>query len=125
MNVTSVRGLYPCPGYSAYHATKYALETMTDSLRLEMSKFRVKVAKIQPGNFCMVTGSRRPQLVGCVFAYDVVWENPANGGTNSVSRDQTVPFIDIHIMFLHCEETKVRKVFSAEAHTSMCQNKRL
>ncbi|KAK3578524.1 hypothetical protein CHS0354_007780 [Potamilus streckersoni] len=53
--VSSVKGCYPCPGDSAYHATKFALETVADSLRLEMIKFDVKVSIIEPGDFSAAT----------------------------------------------------------------------
>ncbi|KAL3874508.1 hypothetical protein ACJMK2_037517 [Sinanodonta woodiana] len=53
--VTSVRGLIPFPGDSAYHATKHALETVSDSLRMEMRKFGVHVSIIEPGNYGLPT----------------------------------------------------------------------
>ena len=51
------------PSTSPYHVTKFALETMTDALRLEMQKFGVKVSKVQPGNFGRVTGINYPEQV--------------------------------------------------------------
>lgn len=51
VNVSSVRGRIVEPGQSIYCTTKHAVETLSDSLRLEMSKFGVKVCIIEPGNF--------------------------------------------------------------------------
>ena len=63
MIVTSVKGLYPFPANSAYHATKHGLETMADALRLEMLKFDVKVSVVEPGDFSAVTASSSPEHV--------------------------------------------------------------
>lgn len=69
--VSSVKGCSSWPYESAYHATKHALETLADSLRMEMSKFGVSVSLIQPGNFSAATGSSGDETVhlyvfGCI-----------------------------------------------------------
>ena len=51
VNVTSVRGRVVEPNQSNYSTAKHGIETLTDSLRLEMVKFGVKVSIIEPGNF--------------------------------------------------------------------------
>ena len=51
INVSSGRGVTSFPRDSAYHVTKHALETFSDSLRLEMTRFGVKVSVVMPGNF--------------------------------------------------------------------------
>ena len=51
MNITSINGRYTLPGSSPYNATKYALECVSDTLRMEIAKFGVKVAIIEPGMF--------------------------------------------------------------------------
>ena len=61
--VTSVKGRYAFPANSAYHASKYGLETMADSLRLEMLKFGVKVSIVEPGDFCTATACQNPDHV--------------------------------------------------------------
>ncbi|XP_076078891.1 D-beta-hydroxybutyrate dehydrogenase, mitochondrial-like [Mytilus galloprovincialis] len=57
VNVSSVRGRFPWPGYSTYHVSKAGVETMSDSLRLEMVKFGVKVAVVEPGWFPLATAA--------------------------------------------------------------------
>mmetsp|Transcript_17090 Transcript_17090/g.40775 ORF Transcript_17090/g.40775 Transcript_17090/m.40775 type:complete len:146 (-) Transcript_17090:51-488(-) len=42
-------GFTPFPFFSSYAASKFALEGMTDSLRMEMTRFGVSVSLIQPG----------------------------------------------------------------------------
>ncbi|KAK3098923.1 hypothetical protein FSP39_024300 [Pinctada imbricata] len=61
VNVSSVLGLYSRPGWSVYHTTKHAIETLTDSLRLEMLKFGVKVAVVEPGTYDGATSCRSPE----------------------------------------------------------------
>lgn len=48
INVGSVGGTFSTPGAGAYHASKFALEALSDSLRTEVKGFGVEVALIQP-----------------------------------------------------------------------------
>ena len=67
MFVTSVKGLYSWPANSAYHVTKHSLETMADSLRMEMVKFGVQVSIVEPGNFSTVTACQTEEHVNCLI----------------------------------------------------------
>jgi NAD(P)-dependent dehydrogenase (short-subunit alcohol dehydrogenase family) len=49
INVSSIGGRVTFPIMGVYHASKYALEALSDALRLELSPFGVKVALIEPG----------------------------------------------------------------------------
>lgn len=49
VNVSSMGGKLTFPGGGWYHATKYALEAMSDALRFEVGGFGVKVVIIEPG----------------------------------------------------------------------------
>jgi NAD(P)-dependent dehydrogenase (short-subunit alcohol dehydrogenase family) len=49
VNVSSMGGRLVFPGGGAYHATKYAVEALTDALRFEVQGFGVGVALIEPG----------------------------------------------------------------------------
>jgi len=49
LNVSSVGGRITLPFGGAYNATKYALESMSDALRLELAPFGVRVVLIEPG----------------------------------------------------------------------------
>ena len=50
VNVSSVVGRLPSPYNGGYSATKAALNAVTDSLRLELEPFSIKVTAIYPGN---------------------------------------------------------------------------
>ena len=49
VNVSSMGGRMTLPGGGAYHATKYALEALSDALRYETSGFGVHVVLVEPG----------------------------------------------------------------------------
>jgi NAD(P)-dependent dehydrogenase (short-subunit alcohol dehydrogenase family) len=49
INVSSVAGRVATPFMGAYNASKFALEGMSDALRLELSPFSIKVVLIEPG----------------------------------------------------------------------------
>ena len=48
INVGSVGGTFTTPGSGAYHASKWAVESFTDALRMEVAAFGVDVVLIQP-----------------------------------------------------------------------------
>jgi NAD(P)-dependent dehydrogenase (short-subunit alcohol dehydrogenase family) len=49
VNVSSMGGTFTFPGGGAYHATKYAVEALSDALRFELAGFGIQVVVIQPG----------------------------------------------------------------------------
>ncbi len=49
LNVSSVGGRIVFPFGGAYHATKYAVEAMSDALRMELRQFGIEVVLIEPG----------------------------------------------------------------------------
>lgn len=49
VNIGSMGGKLTFPGGGAYHASKYAVEALSDALRYEVSGFGIKVVLIEPG----------------------------------------------------------------------------
>ena len=49
VNLSSMGGRLTFPGAGAYHATKYAVEAISDALRFEVRGFGVEVIIIEPG----------------------------------------------------------------------------
>ena len=49
INIGSISGLVAMPGVSVYAGSKHAVEAITDSLRIELQPFGVKVIVIEPG----------------------------------------------------------------------------
>ena len=49
VNMGSLAGVCSAPGSATYSASKFAVEGVTDALRLEMAEFGISVSLIQPG----------------------------------------------------------------------------
>lgn len=49
VNIGSMGGSFTFPGGGYYHATKYALEALSDALRFEVAGFGIDVVLLQPG----------------------------------------------------------------------------
>jgi NADP-dependent 3-hydroxy acid dehydrogenase YdfG len=49
VNIGSMGGKLTFPGGGVYHATKYAVEALSDALRFEVQGFGVKVVLVEPG----------------------------------------------------------------------------
>ena len=49
VNVSSMGGKLTLPGGGAYHATKYAVEALSDALRMEVARFGIDVICVEPG----------------------------------------------------------------------------
>ena len=50
VNISSISGLVALPGASVYAGSKHAVEAVTDSLRVELSPFGIRVIAIEPGS---------------------------------------------------------------------------
>jgi NADP-dependent 3-hydroxy acid dehydrogenase YdfG len=57
INVSSVLGRFSMAGVGAYAATKYAVEAISDALRLELTGFGIKVVIMEPGFVATNIGS--------------------------------------------------------------------
>ncbi len=51
INISSIAGLYALPGFSAYNASKWALEGFSESLYYELKPFGINVCLIEPGSY--------------------------------------------------------------------------
>jgi short-subunit dehydrogenase len=49
VNISSIAGKFTFPGSGVYAATKYAVEGITDALRIELAPFGIRVVAIRPG----------------------------------------------------------------------------
>jgi len=50
VNISSISGLVALPGVSVYAGSKFAVEAITDSLRVELSPFGIRVIAVEPGS---------------------------------------------------------------------------
>ena len=76
INIGSMGGRFTFPMGGYYHATKYAVEALTDALRMEVKSFGVDVALVEPGvtrssfvpRFKLFrTSNRNDRCMFCVF----------------------------------------------------------
>jgi NAD(P)-dependent dehydrogenase (short-subunit alcohol dehydrogenase family) len=51
VNMSSISGLVVVPAVGPYHASKWALEALTEALRYEVRPFGVRVVAVEPGTF--------------------------------------------------------------------------
>lgn len=51
VNITSMGGLATLPGLGFYHASKFALEGISETLRQEVAPFGIAVTAVEPGRF--------------------------------------------------------------------------
>jgi NAD(P)-dependent dehydrogenase (short-subunit alcohol dehydrogenase family) len=49
VNISSIGGTLVFPGGGIYHATKYAVEALSDALRFELEGFGIQVVIVEPG----------------------------------------------------------------------------
>lgn len=50
LNISSVAGLISVPFQSMYSASKYAVEALTEALRIEVKPFGIRVSMVEPGD---------------------------------------------------------------------------
>ncbi|XP_060069039.1 D-beta-hydroxybutyrate dehydrogenase, mitochondrial-like [Ylistrum balloti] len=88
INVSSVRGRFSWPSDSLYHVTKHGLETLSDSLRMEMKKFGVKVVIVEPGDFGNATSISSPDMMERIRKEtDHMWEHASDNVKMTYERD--------------------------------------
>ena len=81
VNVSSMGGKLTFPGAGYYHATKHAVEALSDALRFEVQGFGVKVSVIEPG---LIRTGFADTAVGSMDGPD--GENPYAGFDQAVAR---------------------------------------
>lgn len=61
VNVSSIGGRIAVPFVGLYGASKFAVEGLTEALRMEVARFGIRVVLVEPGDFATgFTDSRRP-----------------------------------------------------------------
>ena len=68
VNVSSIVGKFSFPGSSVYAASKYAVEGITDGLRIELAPFGIRVVAIRPGAIATEFGQVAEQMTGDLMA---------------------------------------------------------
>src|SRR5215467_6848112 len=74
VNITSLGGRISFPLNSPYHATKFALEGLSESIQYELEPFGIKIIVVEPGG------------VGSNFLKNLKWASKASDPSNSTYR---------------------------------------
>jgi NAD(P)-dependent dehydrogenase (short-subunit alcohol dehydrogenase family) len=75
INITSMGGIITLPGLSFYHASKFALEGLSESLSKEVAGLGIRVTAVEPGGFRTDWAGRSMVRVQRSIAdYDEVFE---------------------------------------------------
>jgi len=72
VNISSVHGRMYCRKMVNYEVAKHALETMSDSLRMEMKKCGLSVSIVEPGMFGFATSGLSQAVVSLMLQYQYV-----------------------------------------------------
>ena len=64
VNLSSIVGKFPFPGSGLYASTKYAVEAITDALRIELAPLGIKVVAIRPGAIATEFGQAAEKMTG-------------------------------------------------------------
>lgn len=83
VNVSSMGGKLTFPGGGYYHATKHAVEAVSDALRFEVAGFGVDVVVIEPG---LIRTRYAETAVGSMEGQNRVPGDPYAGFTEAVAR---------------------------------------
>lgn len=127
INIGSANGFFGVPCASAYVSTKFALEGFTESLKLELAQFGIKVAIIEPGAIKtnIATNSMFPpkklreqhQLKG-ISSFSDMTESIMNKSVAAVTKGSSPKIVaDIILEIVMTEEPQCRYLAGADAET--------
>jgi len=75
INITSMGGIVTFPGLGAYHASKFALEAINETLAKEVRGFGIHVTAVEPGGFRTDWAGRSMTRAARKFSdYDALFE---------------------------------------------------
>lgn len=86
VNIGSVAGLFALPFQSMYSATKYAVEAMTEALRMEVRPFGIKVSLIDPGD--VSTGFTKARQVAQAALTNPVYRERHDKAVNTMIKSE-------------------------------------
>ena len=102
LQVSSIGGISAFAGIGMYHASKWALEGISQSLALEVAGFGVKVTVIKPGGYATDWGGSSARHATALPAYADARERArqaraqrtASPGDPAATRDAVLQFVD-------------------------------
>jgi short-subunit dehydrogenase len=98
-NLSSIAGKFAFPGSGVYAATKYAVEGITDALRMELAPFGIRVVAIRPGPIATEFNEVGNKLTGDLMArthpdYAPIYQT-AGAATGKIFAGLSIPGPDL------------------------------
>jgi short-subunit dehydrogenase len=99
VNLSSIAGKFAFPGSGVYAATKYAVEGITDALRIESAPFGIRVVAIRPGPIATEFNEVGNKLTGDLMArthpdYAPIYQT-AGAATGKIFAGLSIPGPDL------------------------------
>ena len=99
VNLSSIVGKFTFPGSGVYAASKYAVEGITDALRIELAPLGIKVVAIRPGAIATEFNEVATELTGDLMArtdpdYKPIYQT-AGAETGKLFAGLTIPGPDL------------------------------
>ena len=99
VNLSSIAGKFTFPTSGAYAAAKYAIEGITDALRIELAPFGIRVVAIRPGPIATEFNEVGNKLTGDLMArtdpdYKPIYQ-AAGSETGKMFADLSIPGPDL------------------------------
>jgi short-subunit dehydrogenase len=98
INISSIGGLLGLPFQGFYCATKYAIEGYSESLRMEVKSFGIKVVLIEPGDIKTQFTHRREKIDDKIQKSD--YYNYSKNTLSIVERDEQGGPVPLKVAFL-------------------------
>ncbi|WP_333739812.1 SDR family oxidoreductase [Streptomyces sp. IBSBF 2806] len=117
IQISTIGGIIAYPTLGAYHASKWALEGMTDALAQEVAGFDIKVTLVEPGGFATDWSGASAVVADTHPAYAALHENMA-ALRAQVVLPEPVGFRSAILTLVDAEQPPLR-VFFGEGPTQM------
>jgi NAD(P)-dependent dehydrogenase (short-subunit alcohol dehydrogenase family) len=89
LQVSSIGGISACPGIGMYHASKWALEGISQALAQEVAGFGIHVTLIEPGGFSTDWGGSSARHADPLDAYQPAREAAQQRRAGNIQGDPT------------------------------------
>jgi NAD(P)-dependent dehydrogenase (short-subunit alcohol dehydrogenase family) len=114
INFSSIGGLMGLPFQPFYSASKFAIEGLSEALRIEVKNFNIKVIVINPGDFHTNNTANRTNITVAGGPYEAQFkksleeiENDENGGWDPIILAQKI------VRIVECKNPKNRYIIAS------------